>query len=346
MARFTFEVCQLNQVDELVDYIDNYWVKNHVLVTSRELLDWQHKSRQGDYYNFIMARHNKTGEICGVLGFIPTSHFSKGLEVEKEAWLAIWKVNEESKYIGLGLGLLNFLKREFSIKNICSIGISQIVYPMYQTLGFEVGQLSQLALINTNLDSYSLAKVPSAFVSENLVTAYNYHIAFIEEEQLVEQLSDIRLFRNKTQKDSDYFIARFVHHPKFKYRFLGIYQGQELVAFMVIRTVEHNQCTALRVVDIQGDLTSIVQVTGSLLDLLVSGKHEYLDIMQYGMSEPELIEAGFIKVGEDEHIIVPDYFQPYVQKNIPIFFARQSCETEESFLLFKGDADQDRPNFM
>lgn len=346
MAKFSFEVCQLGQVDELVNYIDNHWAKDHVLVTSRELLDWQHKSNNGSYYNFVLARHNKTGEVCGVLGFIPTSHFSKRLEEEKEVWLAIWKVNEGPKYIGLGLGLLNFLKREFTIKNICSIGISQIVFPMYQALGFEVGQLAQLALINTELDSYDLAQVPKEYKAPRLMREPGYQTRFIEEGSLSEQLSDTQLFRYKTQKDADYFLTRYMVHPKFKYRFLGIYQNESLVAFMVTRTVECNQRTVLRVVDAQGDLVSIAKVSGFLFDVLVSERHEYLDIMQYGMNELELIDAGFIKVGDDENIIVPDYFQPFVQKNISIFFARQSSQEEEHFMLFKGDADQDRPNIM
>lgn len=346
MARFTFEVCQLSQVEELVGYIDSNWAKDHILVTSRKLLDWQHKSKQGEYYNFVMARHNKTGEICGVLGFIPTSHFSEGLESEKEAWLAIWKVNEGAKFIGLGLGLLNFLKREFDIKNICSIGISQIVFPMYQTLGFKVGQLSQLALINTQREHYSIAKVPDDFSCNFLNKTTNYDVSFMETTQLEEQLSGVRLFNHKTQKDKDYFLSRYVNHPKFTYRFLGVYREQELIAFMVLRIVSHNNSTALRVVDAQGDLASIAKVSNNLFNLLVTEDHEYLDIMQFGMNEAELVKSGFIQVGENENIIIPDYFQPFVQKNISIFFARQSSEIEESFVLFKGDADQDRPNIM
>lgn len=346
MARFTFEICQLNQVEELVEYIDTNWAKNHILVTSRELLDWQHKSQQGDYYNFVMARHNKTGKICGVLGFIPTSHFSKGLQSEKEVWLAIWKVNEGPKFIGLGLGLLNFLKREFEIKNICSIGISQIVFPMYQTLGFKVGQLSQFALVNTQREQYFIAKIPDGFACNSLSENNNYTVDFIADSQIDKQLSNSELFNSKTKKNKGYFISRFVNHPKFKYRFLGIYRGLELIAFMVIKTVTHNQSTALRVVDIQGDLTSVSTVSDKLFNLLVVEQHEYLDIMQYGMDEEKLLDSGFIKVGIDERIVVPDYFQPFVQKNIPIFFARQSSDEESSFVLFKGDADQDRPNIM
>jgi hypothetical protein len=346
MARFSFEICQLGQVDELVAYIDEHWVKNHILVTSRELLDWQHRSKTGDYYNFVMARHNKSGEICGILGFIPTSHFSVGLESEKEVWLAIWKVNEGPKYIGLGFGLLNFLTREFSVRNICSIGISQIVQPMYTTLGYEVGQLTQLALINSELDEYQIACVPERFTTNNLQQTSGYRLKFIPNESVMEELSQPYLFVHKTKKDARYFLNRFVKHPKFKYRIFGIYHQEKLSSFMVTRTASHNECSVIRVVDVQGNLNDISKVSGLLYSLIVDEGHEYLDIMHYGLPESELVDAGFVKVGEDEALIIPDYFQPFVQGNIPIFFARKTAEPEEHFVLFKGDSDQDRPNVI
>ncbi len=346
MARFTFEICQQDQVSELVKYIDEYWAKNHVLVTSRELLDWQHKNVNTGNYNFVMARHNKSGEICGVLGFIPTSHFSDALESEKEVWLAIWKVNEGPKYIGLGLGLLNFLKREFAIKNICSIGISQIVFPMYETLGFTVGKMNQVALVNNTLPEYQIAKVPEQLTFSRCQKNDQYKVVDIAKEQVVSVLSEDGLYQHKSQKDGQYFVTRFLKHPKFEYRFLGVYNRDKLESFLVVRLVVHNQSSALRVVDIQGDLTSIGRVTAHLYELLVTEGHEYLDIMQYGMDEGSLFDAGFVPVDTDGELIIPDYFQPFVQKNIPIHFARQSQEDELSFVLFKGDADQDRPNIM
>ncbi len=346
MARFTFEVCKQDQVTDLVKYIDEHWAKNHILVTSRELLDWQHKNLDTGDYNFVMARHNKSGEICGVLGFIPTSHFSAELESEKEVWLAIWKVNEGPKYIGLGLGLLNFLKREFSIKNICSIGISQIVFPMYETLGFTVGKMNQLALLNNTLSDYRIAKVPETFTSSIGQKNDQYKVVDIAKDQVASVLSDSDLYTNKTQKDGQYFTTRFLEHPKFEYRFLGVYKKDTLESFLVVRVVTQSESSAMRVVDIQGDLSSISRVTAHLHELLVAEGHEYLDIMQYGMDEESLVDAGFLQVDTDGELIIPDYFQPFVQKNIPIYFARQSQESEQSFVLFKGDADQDRPNIM
>ncbi|OJI28255.1 hypothetical protein VVNSV5830_00831 [Vibrio vulnificus] len=345
MARFSFEVCQANQVDDLVAYIDSHWVKNHILVTSRTLLDWQHKNKQGDY-NFVMARDNRTNEVCGGLGFIPTSHYSSALDVHKEAWLAIWKVNEGPRYIGLGLGLLNYLKREFSITTICSIGISQIVFPMYQALGFEVGKLNQMALINTTRNDQVLTEFPKNFQTEPQESDSVWELKDISDDDILSVIDYDYLYSNHTVKNKEYFLNRFIKHPKFKYRFLAIYNSGTIKAFLVIRVVEHNTATAVKVVDIQGDLSSISHVSGLLYDFIVKEQHEYIDIMQYGMNEVALIDAGFVRVGDNEEVIVPEYYQPFVKKNISICFARKTDSMNDEFVLFKGDADQDRPNVM
>ena len=40
-------------------------------------------------------------------------------------------------------------------------------------------------------------------------------------------------------------------------------------------------------------------------------------------------------------IIIPNYYEPFEQKNIDINF---STNIHEGFRMFKGDGDQDRPN--
>ena len=344
MARFSFEVCQLDQIDELVDYIDQHWAKNHVLVTSRELLDWQHKAE--DQYNFVMARDNRSGELCGVLGYIPTSHFSEGLKDESEIWLAIWKVNEGPGYVGLGLKLLIYLQRESSARNICSIGISDVVKEMYPTLGYTVGRLVQLVLINPDVADYQIANVPESFGHRPAQNADGYQLRVIEEADLATSLPVESFYAHKTQKDRAYFLNRFLNHPKYHYRFLGVYHDNELTAFLVTRITGHEGRTVVRVVDAQGRLSDVACVAGYLMDLVKAEGHEYLDIMQYGMPEGMLIDAGFVNVNESDSLVIPDYFEPFVRKNIPIWFAQKKAEPEDHFVLYKGDSDQDRPNQM
>ena len=81
MARFSFEVCRLDQIGELVDYIDQHWARNHVLVTSRELLDWQHKAE--DQY-ILLWRATTDRARCGV-GLHSDILLFRGLKDESES---------------------------------------------------------------------------------------------------------------------------------------------------------------------------------------------------------------------------------------------------------------------
>ena len=346
MSSFKIDICSFTDVDDLVKYIHENWSKNHIFCTSRDLLDWQHKSKCGAYYNFIIARSIKNKAICGVLGFIPSSHFSNDLERHKDVWPVLWKVNEGPKYVGLGAALFNFLIREFNFKSIYSISISKISLPIYQMLGYKIGHFTQLAIINSNIDNYCIAAIDNNFKIPDLVDDKCYNLHIIEKMEVIRELSDSSLYGRTIIKDVDYFINRYLRHPVFSYRFLGVYHKLKLCAFLVTRVVRHNQSSVIRVVDIQGDINSITRITKLFHDILVKENHEYIDIMQFGLPEKDFIKSGFVKVEDSQNLVIPDYFDPFIQSNIEILFASKSDNIESDIILFKGDGDQDRPNSL
>ena len=214
MARFKFETCPVESIEELIHYIDSDWVKNHIFVQSQELLDWQHKDIEGNGYNFILARDVNTGEVCSLLGFIFTSHFSLALKENKDVWLAIWKVKEGARYTGLGLKLLGYLKREHEVRTICSIGLSEMVVPMYKTLNFNVGQLKHFVLINDKcVNNKILSK--GSFLHSVIPPNFNYSL----EQLTLAQLSIIpdsisrQIFVTEPKKNNEYIKNRFFKHP-------------------------------------------------------------------------------------------------------------------------------------
>jgi len=346
MASFKFDICSVEEVDDLVKYIHENWSKNHIFCTSRDLLDWQHKSKCETYYNFIIARSTKSEDICGILGFIPTSHFSNDLEQYKEVWPVLWKVSEGPKYVGLGAALFNFLIREFAFKSIYSISISKVSLPIYQMLGYKIGHFTQLAIVNSNIGNYCIAAIDNNFKIPDLVTDKFYDLRIIKKMEVISELSDPGLYgRGRTPiKNVEYFVNRYIRHPVFSYRFLGVYRELKLCAFLVTRVVKYKQRSVIRVVDIQGDISSITKITKLLHDILVKENHEYIDIMQFGLPEKDYIKSGFVRADDSQNLIIPDYFQPFVKSNIDILFARKLENNENDIILFKGDGDQDRPN--
>ena len=45
-----------------------------------------------------------------------------------------------------------------------------------------------------------------------------------------------------------------------------------------------------------------------------------------------------------EGLVIPNYFEPFEQKNIDIKFAYKTAQSLPPVRLFKADGDQDRPS--
>jgi len=50
---------------------------------------------------------------------------------------------------------------------------------------------------------------------------------------------------------------------------------------------------------------------------------------------------GFLEKNND-HEVIPNYFEPFLKKNVNIRFAYKA--KEHNYAIFKADSDQDRPN--
>lgn len=343
MAKFKFETCPVDSIEELIRYIDSDWVKDHIFVHSQELFDWQHKNIEDQCYNFILARDIKTGEVCGVLGYIFTSHFSSALNDNKDVWLAIWKVKDGPSYTGLGLKLLGYLKREHKVKTICSIGLSKMVVPMYKALNFNVGQLEQFVLINDKyVDNKILSKgdfQPSVIIPN---PEYSLEPLTLAQLSIIPDLISEQVFVTEPKKNNQYIENRFFKHPIYNYDVYSVNFNGEIKGILVIRLIEKEGSRVLRIIDYQGQAKHLSHLNLQLTSLLDTHNCEYIDFMQYGIAGEILEASGFVNSRDIDGLVVPDYFEPLVKKNMRLDFARLG--NSDTFFLCKGDSDQDRPS--
>lgn len=70
-------------------------------------------------------------------------------------------------------------------------------------------------------------------------------------------------------------------------------------------------------------------------------KWEYIDLYCYGIEDDILKRSGFLKRTENDPNIIPNYFEPFEQKNVDIYFV---SNVMENLHLYRGDGDQDRPS--
>ena len=68
---------------------------------------------------------------------------------------------------------------------------------------------------------------------------------------------------------------------------------------------------------------------------MTKNNYEYIDILCSGLDEKMLMQSGFTKLDNDGDMIIPNYFEPFVQENVKVHYEKSN----ENLIIFKGDAD-------
>ncbi len=340
MSFVDIRFCQVEEIDLLQQYLKNNWQHDHVFVKSRQLLTWLHQSSDNNL-NYVIAV-NEIGEIVGSLGFNSTTHFDNQLSKSAvDVWLALWKANNE--YPGVGFAMLRFIEEEINPVSIGAIGINDPVEKNYNLLGFKSGFWDQYFFLNTKIIDFKIASI----LEINITTNDKRNVD--SSRQQIKIIKDLNLLTNtpkpiyKPLKSVNYFINRYTKHPFYKYQIWGIYKEDEIICLLVTRKINVNESFCIRILDVLGDLSQVENLSAEFDQILQKENAEYIDFINYGINEDVFYKIGLQKRTTD-NIIIPNYFEPFVQSNINIKFAYKS--QDEPYTIFKGDADQDRPNIL
>lgn len=325
--------CDNSDLEKLQKFIHEKWKKNHILAIDKTLIDFQHKSKNG--YNFVISK-NEDNQITAILGFIPLYKFDENLINPTDIWLAIWKVDEAIAEPGIGFSLLKWLEKQIRPQSIGSVGINADVKRIYDILGYKTGILNHYFILNPKFKKLSIAQ-------SNCEQKPNYksQSSSVVKEITIEDIDNVG-FTHVPLKSKNYIINRYLKHPYYKYILLGAYVDNLLKAVIIVRKIEINQSSCLRIVDIQGALSGINSIYDSIITILESHNSEYIDCLNFGISVSLFLDLGFNLRNSDT--IIPNYFEPFLQKNIDILFAYKSNNAD--YVIFKGDSDQDRPNIL
>ena len=318
---------------EIIQFIKTDWSKNHIFTQSEKLFLWQYLD--GDLLNFIVARNIEKGTIDAILGYISTKKYDSLLKGNNH-WGAIWKIKEGAPP-GLGIVLLNYLNNSKENATYAAIGISDIAKSIYIHLGYKVGSLNHYYCTNSNKKNTEIAQI-------NRIKKYKKlkNNSTLKEINSLEKICLNHSFN--PMKSIPYLIERYQNHPIYNYLFFGIYKMEKLESIWVIRKQYVNSSCCLRVVDIYGSLDGVGGLYVQLQELLEKENAEYIDCLNYGVSESIFKDIGFEKLDLNGNTIIPNYFEPFLKKNIEIGFAVKS--NYENYIIFKGDSDQDRPSIL
>jgi hypothetical protein len=336
LSTLSIDSCDEETIALVMDFIGKEWSQNHILAKDLDLMKWQHGTNTNSY-NWILGINGRS--VSGVLGFIPISKFDSSVVNNDFVWLALWKVREEAHTRGLGLRLLREVISAMPVSGFGVLGINPDHLSLYKSLGFTVGQLKQFYMVNSDTKQSLIANplnepFPQAKCGDAILKLLDK-----EGVRNVSVKSDNVTVPFKSLK---YFENRFFSHPIYKYQVYVIQQDSFDKAIIATRIAEHEGAKVLRIVDFFGCDSILAHCGIALQTLMEIHSCEYCDFWQHGVLDDVLIKCGFGNASMGS-IIVPNFFEPFVQKAAPVSFAIKSS-ISASFKIFRADGDQDRPN--
>jgi hypothetical protein len=344
--------CTPQDIVRVEAFLDTHWAKGHVLAHDRTLMDWQHKDAAGGRYTYAIAQRQGVEELDAIIGFISTSQYDPALSDDNTIWFTTWMVSPHIKAGGLGMRLLRFVQQSEPHTLVGTVGNNAAVAPVYKALGYTTGILDRYVIANPALQTFHLLQGHEG-IAQSTPDTNTTTIRMLEATDLT--TPDVAALFSHTaapRKTPAYVAARYLHHPRYSYRLLGIEQSGTLRALAVTRlcqapTTGGQTATALRVVDWFGPDDAMGITGNALRDYLTQTGAEYADLYVHGMPASAFEQSAWHRVETDGPLIVPNYFEPFAASNTEIRFAVRRPDRQDAALrLFKADADQDRPNTL
>ena len=334
MSDIVIRFAVYDDVDKLMETINNHWDANHILAHNRDFFLYFFGGNDHQI-NMVIGEDQNTKEIAGFLGYI---RYSKN--DCRDYSPAIWKnVNNNDSL--LGLKLLLFLIKNIKPRLFFSIGLNpNTALPIYKRLKYHVGQLEHYYRISDR-DEYKIARIVDKRILQ--IKDSGWRILLIPDFDAFKTIiNDYILDGKYPYKDKDYFYHRFFTHPIFHYMIFAIRENdfETVSAFFVCREIEKFGVKILRIMDYIGDEKYFAHLAFSLQKLMDENDYEYIDCYCYGMSETTMNDAGFVKREKTDANIIPNYFEPFLCKNVELIYF---TNITENFRMFKGDAEQDQP---
>lgn len=324
----------VSDIDNVITFIKEYWNDRHIFVQHREIFLYE-QLIQADF-RFVLAEDEDTKKIYGICGYIA----SNSLE-NPDVSTVVWKTIKSGNAM-LGIDILQYLKQSSKSRILSSCGINQNTREIYSYFGYFTGKLNHYYRL-ADKPAYRIAKIakktilPIASVPNKLVIMRDF-------QEFTDRFAMELHKERKPYKDLWYIQHRYYQHPVYQYLVFGIDKGTEkFESVIVAREIKQNSAKILRIVDFIGFDNDLLLIAQSLQQLMDRNDYEYIDFYSYGLSQMIMLQMGFTLKDENDPNIIPNYFEPFEQRNVDIYFFTSD---PKDFYLFKADGDQDRPNVI
>ena len=338
--RYDIRLARPSEIDDIMKFINEHWKSGHIMAVDRKLFEYEFL--ENDIVNVIIAMDKNTRTIEGISGFLRCSHTDQ--KDKLDVWGSFWKVNDSRKNMTfLGVELIKRLICMLQCRTHLGIGINpDTTLPIRKMVFHEkTAKMEHYYCLNPQIKDFKIAVINNLVykqISNDILKTKYIQFYSIDEIQLY---FDIEKLDSIPYKDFWYINKRFFQHPYYSYQVYGLYNKEnKIAALLITRVVEHMGRKVLRIVDYIGEQSLFSGLGYLFQDLMAKYQYEYTDFYTFGFHKDYILNAGFLLKAKEDTNIIPNYFEPFLQKNIDIWIRY----TDENTLFCKADGDQDRPN--
>lgn len=337
--RYEFRFAAIKDIPAIMEFINCEWKEGHILAVNR--LFFEYEFLDGDRVNFILAIEKKDNTLQGIQGFLKMAEETEG----KGIWSCMWKVKERGNLPLLGVELSKRVESMTGCAYRIGPGSNPVTaIPIYKAILRKfTAKMRQYYMLNPEA-VYKIARIQH-LETEGIVLGRGAQLRTLHSIEEVKKVFSFKKYSHVLPyKESWYYDKRFFKHPIYKYQIYGIFEKkkEEAEALLVIREVECNGSRILRIVDFEGNQECLEKSGESIFEIMKQRKCEYVDFYCYGIAEEYLTGAGFVWRTDNDENIIPNYFEPFVQENVDIWFHATGPEV----IVCKADGDQDRPSLI
>lgn len=337
---YDYRLASIEDVDNIMKFINDEWRENHILARDKEFFLWQYgRSEYGDYDNInVVLMTDKKNKILGMMGFIPYSNNKDNLQSSS----AITKVKSGMAIPLAGIELMrrrfqlvgDHIDFEYGSNPVTIVPILKNVFKR------QTGVMQQYYMLNPELSEYHIAKVEQPNYNE--YEKNGNELVEYTEFQDIESVYDFEpSYDRMSYKSPQYIKKRFFEHPIYYYKKWKIVSEEGQISGLLFgRELCIGSDKILRLVDFRGDLEELGRLGEALHSVMRQEGYEYIEMMVSDLPKELMAQSGFSLLDPDGNIVIPHYFEPYVRENIKLYYQKS-----QDIVIFKADGDQDRPNY-
>lgn len=337
--RYEIRLGNKTDIPQIMEFIDKYWKKGHILSQDRELFEYEFLD--GDIVNIVLAIDRNTLQIEGIFGILYCSHIIR--KENRDIWGSLWKVVDEHDNIPfLGVELA---KRAYDLTG-CRMHIGNGANPKTTIplrrlfFGDKTAKMKQYYYLNPMFQEYKVCNIQEYKQKKHIEPNKLESVMEISTMEELKSVFNIENIDTYPFKDNWYLEKRYFKHPYYTYKLYALMVKNKAIAVVICRELEVDGTKILRIIDYLGE-HEIFSETGNFWhELMKKHQYEYVDFFEFGIKDEILESAGFVFRNENDKNIIPNYFEPFLQENVDIWVHYELDGTT----FFKGDCDQDRPN--